>query len=80
MRKPITRKEFNDLWSFVKGVAEQASNHDPEHEARIGVIEHQLEVLNERLTEKLGNFSRKVNYVPQYRTVRNGRLRRLRSR
>jgi hypothetical protein len=57
MRKPITRKEWNHLWSFVRGVADLAMHHDPEHELRLGVIERQL--------EKLG--------APQYRTLYKGK-------
>jgi hypothetical protein len=57
MRKPITRKEWNRLWSFVRGIADLAMHHDPEHEDRLNIIERQLEKLN----------------APQYRTVRSSR-------
>jgi hypothetical protein len=56
-RKPITRKEYNRLCRQVKDALELASNHDPDHELRLAIIERQL--------QRLG--------APQYRTIRKGK-------
>ena len=75
MTKPITRKEWKELWSFVRGVAKQASNHDPEHSQELRdhdsvladqqgwllSINSRLDVL-ERQMERIG--------APQYRKAR----------
>ena len=43
MTKPITRKEFQKLTRIAMDALRLASNHDPDHETRLDVLERQMQ-------------------------------------